>query len=152
MLIGEAPGYNEDIEGKPFVGAAGEFLDELLSICGLRRESVFITNIVKCRPPNNREPTDLEVSSCKQYLDKQIELINPKAIVALGNVASLNVMSRFGIAWAPMGTIHSKIFRVAVPAGVLKIVPMYHPATALYKQPLAETMKEDWARLRQVVT
>ncbi len=151
MLIGEAPGYYEDLEGKPFVGAAGKFLDELLSISGLNRASIFLTNVVKCRPPKNREPTEQEVASCRLYLDGQLELIGPKLVVTLGNIASSGLLSEFGLESGPMARIHAKAFEVSTPKGPMRMVPMYHPATALYQQPIAETMRNDWAKLREMI-
>ncbi|RLG91693.1 MAG: uracil-DNA glycosylase [Candidatus Hecatellales archaeon] len=152
MLIGEAPGYWEDLKGKPFVGAAGKFLDKLLALAGLDRGKVYITNVVKCRPPGNREPKPDEVEACRPYLEEQINLIKPKIICTLGNVASTYLLQKFGFRVQPMGRIHGKVFEV----NQLKIIPLYHPATALYKPPIKTVLEEDWmllkARLEHLAT
>lgn len=140
MLVGEAPGYWEDKQGRPFVGAAGKFLDKLLSFAGLNRGKVYITNIVKCRPPKNREPKPDEIEACKSYLDRQITLIKPKIICALGNVASTCLLQKFGFQAQPMGKIHGKVFET----NQLKIIPLHHPATVLYKPSLKKVLEEDW--------
>ena len=138
MLIGEAPGWQEDKEGLPFIGASGKFLTELIASAGLTREEVFITNIVKCRPPGNRDPFPDEISACAPYLDRQIALINPEVIVTLG---------RFSMArWFP-GERISKIHGQAKKDGRRMIVPMYHPAAALHQSALRATIQEDFARL-----
>jgi DNA polymerase len=138
MLIGEAPGWNEDQQGRPFVGAAGKFLNELLAKGGLRREEVFITNVVKSRPPGNRDPLPDEIAACAPFLERQIEVIDPDVIVTLG---------RFSMArWFPgerISKIHGKPKRV----GRRLIVPMYHPAAALHQQALRETIEGDFAKL-----
>ena len=140
MLVGEAPGYWEDKQGKPFVGAAGKLLDKLLALAGLDRSKVYITNVVKCRPPGNREPKPDEIEACKGYLDEQISLIKPKIICTLGNVASAYLLQKFGFQFQPMVRIHGKVFEV----NQLKIIPLYHPATALYKPPIKKVLEEDW--------
>lgn len=142
MFIGEGPGFNEDKQGRPFVGAAGQFLNELLQIAGFKREEVYITNVVKCRPPGNRDPLPEEIQACARYLDRQIELINPKVIVTLG---------RFSMArWFPsekISAVHGKAKR----AGGRVIVAMFHPAAALHQQSLRATVEEDFRKLRQIV-
>ena len=148
MLIGEAPGYWEDKKGEPFVGKAGKFLDELLLLIGRRREEVFITNVVKCRPPNNREPTEEEVKACTPYLDRQIEIIKPKIIVTLGNVATTYIFKKFGLKVESISRIHGKVFEVSTLLGKIKIIPMYHPATALYNPRMKDVLREDWKKLR----
>jgi DNA polymerase len=142
MLIGEAPGWNEDQQGRPFVGAAGKFLEELLSKAGLQRNDVFITNVVKSRPPGNRDPLPDEIAACAPFLDRQIEVIDPDVIVTLG---------RFSMArWFPgerISRIHGQPKRV----GRRLIVPMYHPAAALHQQALRSTIEEDFARLPKIL-
>src|SRR5688500_7935043 len=124
MLIGEGPGWHEDQQGKPFVGAAGKFLNELLAIAGLDREHVFITNVVKCRPPGNRDPLPDEIAACAPYLERQIAAIDPDIIVTLG---------RFSMArWFP-GERISRIHGQPKREGGRLIVPMYHPAAALHQ-------------------
>jgi uracil-DNA glycosylase len=138
MLIGEAPGWNEDQQGRPFVGAAGKFLEELLAKAGMTRSEVFITNVVKSRPPGNRDPLPDEIAACAPFLERQIETIDPEVIVTLG---------RFSMArWFPgerISRIHGQPKRV----GRRLIVPMYHPAAALHQQSLRATIEEDFGRL-----
>jgi uracil-DNA glycosylase len=142
MLIGEGPGWQEDKEGLPFVGASGKFLTELITSAGLTRDEVFITNIVKCRPPGNRDPLPDEISACAPYLDRQIALIDPDVIVTLG---------RFSMArWFP-GERISKIHGQAKKDGHRLIVPMYHPAAALHQSALRGTIEEDFARLPKLL-
>ncbi len=145
MIIGEAPGYFEDIQGRPFVGQAGKILDELLSIANLNREKVFITNIVKCRPPENRVPKDDEINSCKDYLEKQIEIINPKIIITLGNVSTQYIFNKYGLEFESMSSIHGKIFDIIEYK--IKIIPLYHPAAALYNPKIEKIMKNDWKKI-----
>jgi DNA polymerase len=142
MLIGEGPGYHEDQQGRPFVGPSGQFLNELLANAGYRREEVFIANVVKCRPPGNRDPLPEEMQACSQYLERQISLINPRVIVTLG---------RFSMArWFPgqkISAIHGQAKRV----GGRTIVAMFHPAAALHQPKLREAIEEDFRRLREIV-
>ena len=142
MLIGEGPGWHEDQQGKPFVGAAGKFLNELLAVAGLQREDVFITNIVKCRPPGNRDPMPDEIAACSGYLERQITLIDPEVIVTLGR----HSMQR----WFP-GEKISKIHGQPKRDGKRLIVPMYHPAAALHQQALRATVEADFAKLPQIL-
>ena len=138
MFIGEGPGFNEDRQGRPFVGPAGQFLDELLLSIGLKREDVFITNMVKCRPPNNRDPFPGEISSCSRYLDAQIDAIKPAVIVPLGRHA----LAR----WFPRDSISKVRARPRVFDGVT-IFPLYHPAAALHNGALRATIEADFAKL-----
>ena len=138
MLIGEAPGWNEDQQGRPFVGAAGKFLEELLGIAGLTRGDVFITNVVKSRPPGNRDPLPDEIAACAPFLERQIATIDPDVIVTLG---------RFSMArWFP-GERISRIHGQPKRLGHRLIVPMYHPAAALHQQALKATILDDFGRL-----
>jgi uracil-DNA glycosylase len=142
MFIGEAPGFHEDRQGLPFVGAAGKFLNEMLESINLDRSSVYITNIVKCRPPGNRDPLPDEIAACSGYIDRQIELIDPKVVVTLG---------RFSMArWFPkerISRIHGKPKRF----GNITVVPMYHPAAALHQSSLRATIESDMQKLPQIV-
>jgi uracil-DNA glycosylase len=138
MFIGEAPGANEDREGRPFVGAAGQFLGELLAAAGLKRESVYICNILKCRPPANRDPLPGEVDACRDYLDEQIDLIDPLVIVTLGRFS----MAKF----FPKQTI-SKIHGQPKETAGRFYVPMYHPAAALHQGNLRDVMLADFRSL-----
>ena len=149
MFIGEAPGFNEDQQGVPFVGRAGKILDELLGSIGLKREDVFITNIVKCRPPQNRDPTDREKKICSPYLDKQIELIRPKVIATLGRHSMEYIFEKFGIKEKPMiSRVHSQVFKVTTLFGELTIIPFYHPAVATYSPTKIGLLKDDFRVLK----
>ena len=142
MFIGEGPGFHEDQSGRPFVGASGNFLTSLIESIGLKREDVFIANVVKCRPPGNRDPESEEIQACRAYLDRQIELINPKVIVTLG---------RFSMArWFPSARI-SRIHGQARQFGSVMVVPMYHPAAALHQPSLRQTVMEDFAKLPELL-
>jgi len=137
MFIGEGPGYHEDRQGRPFVGPAGSFLNELLASVGLDRQTVFITNVVKHRPPENRDPLAEEIAACSDYLTRQIEAINPKVIVTLGRFS----MARF-FPTARIGQIHGQAKLVD---GRL-VVCMYHPAAALHRAELKQTVIDDFQR------
>lgn len=142
MFIGEAPGWNEDQQGRPFVGAAGKFLEELLAAAGLKRSEVFITNVVKSRPPGNRDPLPDEIAACAPFLQRQIDAIDPDVIVTLG---------RFSMAkWFP-GERISRIHGQPKKDGKRLIVPMYHPAAALHQQALKATILEDFAKLPRIL-
>jgi DNA polymerase len=138
MFIGEGPGFHENEQGLPFVGAAGNFLEELLSDAGLTREGVFITNVVKCRPPSNRDPEPDELNACKTYLERQIAAINPDVIVTLGRVS----MGYF-IDQGKISLIHGRDFW----SHGRMVVAMYHPAAALHQPSLRTVVKEDFAKL-----
>ncbi|MBN2330531.1 MAG: uracil-DNA glycosylase [Candidatus Aenigmarchaeota archaeon] len=149
MLIGEAPGYNEDVQGRPFVGRAGAFLDELLSSVGLKRNDVFITNILKCRPPGNRNPKSEEIKSCTPYLDRQIALLAPATICPMGNFAAGYILEKFGIKPAPIGSIHGKTFRIKSLIMDARIIPLYHPASAIYNPNMRNTLLEDFKNVAE---
>ncbi len=138
MFIGEGPGWHEDQQGRPFVGNAGKFLNELLELGGLKRDDVFITNVVKCRPPGNRDPMPDEMAACAPYLERQIAAINPDVIVTLGRFS----MSR----WFP-GERISKIHGQAKRVEGRIVVPMYHPAAALHQAALRGAIEEDFKKL-----
>ena len=138
MFIGEAPGFNEDQQGRPFVGQAGKFLDELLASISLKRPDVYITNIIKTRPPMNRDPLPHEIANCKPWLDRQLELIQPKMIVTLGRYS----MARF----FPGKTI-SQIHGTAMKKDGVIYFAMYHPAAALHQQSLRETIVRDMQKI-----
>jgi uracil-DNA glycosylase family 4 len=138
MLIGEAPGYYEDQQGRPFVGAAGQFLEQLLASIGLKRTQVFIANVVKCRPPNNRDPLPEEIAACSDWLGRQIGIVHPKLIVTLGRYS----MSRF-----LHGTSISRVHGQARKVGGVWVVPMYHPAAALHQGSLRRTIEEDFRKV-----
>ena len=137
LFIGEAPGYHEDRQGRPFVGPAGQFLNELLGSVGLDRSTVFITNVVKHRPPENRDPLPDEIAACSDYLTRQIAAINPKVIVTLGRFS----MARF-FPGAKISAIHGQARKID---GRI-VVAMYHPAAALHQQTLRQTVIDDFKR------
>ena len=142
MFIGEAPGFNEDRQGRPFVGAAGQFLEELLALAGLRRQDVFIANVVKHRPPNNRDPEPDEIGACAGYMDRQIAAIDPRVIVTLG---------RFSMArWFP-GERISRIHGQPRWADGRLIVPMMHPAAALHQAQNRPLIENDFRRLPEIL-
>jgi uracil-DNA glycosylase len=142
MFIGEAPGFHEDQQGIPFVGAAGRFLDQLLEMVDIKRERVYIANVIKCRPPGNRDPRIEEVDACRQYLDRQIELIQPKVVVTLG---------RYSMARAFPDEKISKVHgEPRIVEGQIYF-PMYHPAAALHQPSLRTTVEEDFKQLRQLL-
>lgn len=143
MFIGEGPGRNEDIQGKPFVGQAGKVLDELLAAAGLKREEVFVTNVVKCRPPGNRDPLPDELAACRNWLDEQIDLLNPEIIVTLGRFS----MARF-LDNARIGRVHGQAFEL----GGRKVITMYHPAAALHNPALKDTMLADFTHLGSIIS
>ena len=142
MFIGEAPGFHEDKQGRPFVGPAGQFLEELLAIAGLKRDQVYICNVIKCRPPNNRDPLPTEIASCSHWLDSQIKLLAPKIIVTLG---------RYSMARWFAGQSISKIHGRPVVKDATVIFPMYHPAAALHQQSLRATIEDDMRKLPAIL-
>ena len=142
MFIGEAPGFHEDQQGRPFVGAAGKFLEELLASIDLMREEVYIANVVKCRPPGNRDPQTDEMTSCRQFLDRQIELVRPKLIVTLG---------RFSMARYFPDTKISRIHGQPKRIGNRIYYPMFHPAAALHQPKWRSVVKEDMLRIPQIL-
>ncbi len=136
LIVGEAPGKNEDLEGKPFVGAAGKYLNELLAIAGLAREDVFIANVLKCRPPQNRNPLPEEIEACAPYLRQQTRIIDPKVIVTLGNFSTKFILkTEKGIT-----RLRGQVFQT----GRFKVFPVFHPAAALYDVKKRETLEHDF--------
>lgn len=142
LLIGEGPGFYENEQGLPFVGPSGKFLDELLLKAGLDRSKVFITNVVKCRPPGNRDPQPEELAACGNFLDRQIAAINPRVIVTLGRFSMAKFMPN-----AKISAIHGQ------PEWINDrlIVPMYHPAAALHQPKLRQTLEDDFSHLQEWV-
>ncbi|MGB2800417.1 MAG: uracil-DNA glycosylase [Dehalococcoidia bacterium] len=138
LFIGEAPGWHEDQQGRPFVGPAGHFLDELLRSIGLAREDVYIANVIKCRPPTNRDPLPSEMIACRKWLDRQIELIRPKMIVTLG---------RYSLAQFFPGSSIGKVHGTARKKDGIIHFAMYHPAAALHQQSLRKTIQEDMLKI-----
>lgn len=142
MFIGEGPGFHEDQQGRPFVGPAGKLLEELLASIGLTRRDVYIANVVKCRPPGNRDPLPDEIKACRKYLDQQIRLLDPPVIVTLGRFS----MARF-MPGATISRVHGKPYQW----GKRTILPMYHPAAALRQGSLRRYLEEDIRKLPQLV-
>jgi len=142
MFIGEGPGFHENQQGRPFVGAAGKYLEELLAAIGLKREDVFITNVVKCRPPNNRDPLPDELAACSDFLERQIQVINPKVIVTLGRYS----MARF-LPNAKISDVHGQSFRIKGRV----VVPMFHPAAALHQPSLKPSIERDFNHLPELM-
>jgi uracil-DNA glycosylase family 4 len=138
MFIGEAPGWHEDQQGRPFVGPAGKFLDELLASIGLRRQQVYIANVIKCRPQANRDPLPTEIQNCRKWLERQIELIQPKMIVTLG---------RYSMAMFFPGKSISKIHGTAQKRDNVIYYAMYHPAAALHQASLRRAIEEDMLKI-----
>lgn len=144
LFIGEGPGQNEDKLGRPFVGDAGKFLDEMLALIDMKREDVFIGNVVKCRPPNNRDPLEEEVDVCtRNFLFRQIRELKPKLIVTLGRHA----MGIFFPQLKSISTVHGKAYKKADQVYLI----LYHPAAGLYQQSLKETMKEDFRKIVELL-
>ncbi len=142
MFIGEAPGFHEDQQGLPFVGAAGKLLNELLEKAGIERNTVYISNVIKCRPPGNREPAPEEVEACAPYLDQQIDIIKPKVIVTLGRYSMARAFPDEKIS-----VVHGKPRKV----GEYIYFPMYHPAAALHQPSLRSIVETDFIRLRELL-
>ena len=142
MFIGEGPGFHEDQQGRPFVGPAGKYLEQLLASIEMRREQVYITNVVKCRPPNNRDPLPSEIEACRKYLDHQIELLQPKVLVTLGRFS----LGRF----FPRESI-SRVHGRPRPWNGITLVPMYHPAAALHQASMRQYIEEDFRRLPDIL-
>ena len=149
MFIGEAPGLQEAKTGRPFCGAAGKVLDEILESGGIKRQEIYITNVLKCRPPANRDPKPEEIKACSPYLLRQIEVIKPKIICTLGNYSTAFILEKFGLFDKIQGIskIHGKIFETTKG---LKIIPLYHPAVVVYNQNMKATLKRDFKVLTTI--
>ena len=142
LFIGEAPGWHEDQQGRPFVGPAGQFLDQLLASIGLQRGEVYIANVIKCRPPQNRDPLPAEIQTCRKWLDRQIELIQPQMIITLGRYSLARYFPNESI-----GKIHGRPRKLE---GVI-YYPMYHPAAALHQGSLRRTIETDMLKIPQIL-
>jgi len=140
MIVGEAPGQNEDLQGEPFVGAAGKLLDQLLGGIGLSRSDVFITNILKCRPPGNRDPQPAEAEACSPYLEQQLRLIKPEVVLVLGRHA----LARLLPGYESISRLHGKV----VSKDGVTYIPVYHPAAALYNSFLMGPLEQDFKAVR----
>ncbi len=151
MFIGEAPGYKEDLLGKPFVGKAGKILNELLHCGEFERNDVYITNILKCRPPKNRNPKSAEISICTSYLDKQIRNIQPKVIATLGNFSTTYILKKFKLKVEEIGKIHGKIYPIKSLTFECSIIPLYHPAAAVYNPKLKSILIKDFKSIKKLL-
>jgi uracil-DNA glycosylase family 4 len=148
LLIGEAPGRSEDIEGKPFVGAAGRLLDELISGIGLSRKDVFITNVVKCRPPENRDPFPKEVETCTPYLSRQIGIIGPRFIVTLGKHSTAYVLQKAKLPFNSVTQARGKVYSTSLLGIETAVFPTFHPAAALYNVRYRDQLVRDFQQIR----
>ncbi len=153
MFVGEAPGKNEAATGRPFCGAAGRILDELLGSVSIDRKAVYVTNIVKDRPPENRDPFPDEIQAYAPFLDRQIDIIKPEIIATLGRFSMVYVMEKFGLTeeLKAISVIHGRMFEANASYGKIHIVPLYHPAAALYTGTLLEALKKDFRVLKKFV-
>jgi uracil-DNA glycosylase family 4 len=149
MFIGEAPGYNEDVQGLPFVGSAGKVLDELLNKNGISRREVYISNIVKCRPPRNRDPETNEIESCQHFLDRQIRIIQPKIIVTLGRHATAHILSKAGVEEKSISSIHGKKLNIELFDVKFALIPVFHPAAALYNPKYKTALEDDFQIIKK---
>jgi DNA polymerase len=147
MFVGEAPGFHEDQQGLPFVGQAGKLLDKLLDGIGLTRADVFVANVLKCRPPGNRDPLPEEIASCEPHLFRQIELIDPKLVATLGNFATKLLSGK------PAGItrVHGHEQEVTLATRTVSLYPLYHPAAALYTPSMLKVLEEDFARIPAIL-
>ena len=152
MFIGEAPGKNEAEKGRPFCGASGKVLDELLASAGIGRADVYITNIVKDRPPENRDPLPDEIAIYGPFLDRQVEIIQPKVIATLGRYSMGYIFNKFGLdlLLKPISQMHGKVFEAEVSYGKIKVVPLYHPAVAVYNATTKDILKKDFQVLKDL--
>jgi len=147
MFVGEAPGFHEDKQGVPFVGAAGKLLDQLLAGIGLTRADVYVANVLKCRPPGNRDPMPVEIEACEGHLWRQIELIQPRVVATLGNFATKLLSGR------PTGItrVHGQEQETTLGGSRVLLYPLYHPAAALYTPRMLDVLKTDFARLPELL-
>ncbi|MFL5951984.1 MAG: uracil-DNA glycosylase [Gaiellaceae bacterium] len=147
MFVGEAPGFHEDKQGVPFVGAAGKLLDQLLAGIGLARADVYVANVLKCRPPGNRDPMPEEIEACEAHLWRQIELIQPRVVATLGNFATKLLSGR------PTGItrVHGQEQETTLGGRRVLLYPIYHPAAALYTPRMLEVLKSDFARIPELI-
>lgn len=150
IFIGEAPGRNEAETGRPFCGAAGRILDELLESIGVNRKDVYVTNIVKDRPPENRDPLPLEIKLYAPFLEEQIDIIKPKVIATLGRFSMRFILEKFNLPeqTQSISSLHGRVLNAETKFGSIKIIPLYHPAVAIYNATSEETLKKDFEALR----
>lgn len=149
MFIGEAPGKNEDLKGKPFIGRAGNIFENLLNSIELTREDIYLCNILKCRPPKNRNPSACEIEQCVKFLDKQIEIVDPKVIGTLGTFSTNYIFEKFGLPFAKISAVAGKMFDIQTPSGLKKIIPVFHPAVAIYNVHKTDQLMEGFQIFKQ---
>ena len=147
MFVGEAPGFHEDQQGFPFVGQAGKLLDQLLSGIGLTRDMVFVANVLKCRPPGNRDPMPDEIEACESHLFRQVELIEPKVVATLGNFSTKLLSGK----QTGITRVHGQEQQVVLGSREVLLYPLYHPAAALYTPAMLNVLKEDFARIPELL-
>jgi len=150
MIVGEAPGRVEDEMGKPFVGKAGQLLTEILKKNGMEREDVYITNVVKCRPPGNRNPKQEEIEKCLPYLERQIDAIQPEIIITLGNFATSAILEMYGFKAESITRIRGRV--LYSPIHSIKIIPTFHPAACIYNRALVEYLEKDVEMAKNFLT
>ncbi len=153
MIIGEAPGKKEALTGRPFCGASGKFLDELCAHFGLERIDVYVTNIVKDRPEDNRDPSQREIDMYGPFLDRQLEIIRPKVIATLGRFSMVYIMEKLGLSREiqPISELHGKTLHGKLSYGDVALVSLYHPAVALYNGSMRDVLKKDFESLKEFI-
>lgn len=153
MVIGEAPGKKEALTGRPFCGASGKFLDEMCQHIGLQRKDVYVTNIVKDRPEDNRDPSQEEINLYSPFLDRQLEIIQPKVIATLGRFSMVYIMEKLGLSGEiqPISALHGKVLHGRLPYGDVALVSLYHPAVALYNGSMRDVLKKDFESLKEFI-
>jgi len=151
VFVGEAPGRKEDEQGRPFVGSAGRLLDLMLGHAGLGRGDVYITNVVKCRPPENRRPRADEMMECTAHLGEQLSIIGPRILAPMGNSSASHFLKMFGLERAGVGKVHGKAFEVQADWGPVVIFPLYHPAAVLYNRKLESELRGDFESLKRLL-
>ena len=147
MFVGEAPGFHEDKQGFPFVGQAGKLLDQLLAGIGLARDMVFVANVLKCRPPGNRDPMPDEIEACESHLFRQVELIEPKVVATLGNFSTKLLSGK----QTGITRVHGQVQEVTLGSRSVLLYPLYHPAAALYTPSMLNVLREDFARIPELL-
>ncbi len=151
VFVGEAPGREEDLQGEPFVGNAGKLLTEMLAKIGLQRKDVFICNVLKCRPPNNRDPLPEEIAACGDYLRRQLDAIKPDVIVCLGRFAAKFIFDMFNLEFTSISRVRGKVFEAERWGKKVKIFPIYHPAAILYRPQLREEYEEMFRKIAELL-
>ncbi|MCE4603154.1 MAG: uracil-DNA glycosylase [Desulfurococcales archaeon] len=151
MIVGEAPGRKEDEAGRPFVGQAGRLLDKLLALANLSRSEVYITNVVKCRPPGNRDPRHDEIAACMSYLSRQIQLVEPEIIMAVGRIAGATLYRMAGLRWRGIRADRGKLVYGTIAGRKVGIYATFHPAAALYNREILPLLEDDFRRLGDIL-